>query len=129
MTRINLIEPEELCDQHLLAEHRELTRIPNKVCSGHFSLHNQPNAYTLGTGHVKFFYTRLLYLLRRYGQIHTECIRRGFNVQYRWPSDSFTLAKQYWQNYDPTEQAIETNMQRIHDRMPANPRYTNCEER
>lgn len=29
MTRINLVPPEELCDQHLLAEHRELTRIPN----------------------------------------------------------------------------------------------------
>ncbi|HGJ5874346.1 MAG TPA: pyrimidine dimer DNA glycosylase/endonuclease V [Arsenophonus apicola] len=29
MTRINVIPPNELCDQHLLAEHRELTRIPN----------------------------------------------------------------------------------------------------
>ncbi|MDO4706203.1 MAG: hypothetical protein Q4A98_08385 [Comamonadaceae bacterium] len=26
MTRINLIPPAELCDQHLLAERRELTR-------------------------------------------------------------------------------------------------------
>ena len=31
MTRINLIPPKELCDQHLLAEFRELTRIPNAV--------------------------------------------------------------------------------------------------
>lgn len=38
MTRINLIPPEELCDQHLLAEHRELTRIPNAVARGKFSL-------------------------------------------------------------------------------------------
>ena len=38
MTRINLVPPAELCDQHLLAEHRELTRIPNAVARGHYSL-------------------------------------------------------------------------------------------
>jgi hypothetical protein len=31
MTRINLIPVEELTDQHLLAEHREIKRIPNAV--------------------------------------------------------------------------------------------------
>ena len=38
MTRINLVPPEELCDQHLLAEHRELTRIPNAVAKGKYHL-------------------------------------------------------------------------------------------
>ncbi|WP_084023089.1 pyrimidine dimer DNA glycosylase/endonuclease V [Xenorhabdus hominickii] len=33
MTRINVILSSELCDQHLLAEHRELTRIPNDISS------------------------------------------------------------------------------------------------
>lgn len=37
MTRINLIAPAELCDQHLLAEHRELTRIPNAVAKGNLA--------------------------------------------------------------------------------------------
>ena len=55
MTRINIIPPAELCDQHLLAEHRELTRIPNLVVKGKFSLEGQPSDYKLGTGHVKFF--------------------------------------------------------------------------
>lgn len=49
MTRINLVPPAELCDQHLLAEHRELTRIPNAVLKGKFSLDGQPNEYKLGT--------------------------------------------------------------------------------
>ncbi|OYQ73494.1 hypothetical protein B9T20_07170 [Wohlfahrtiimonas sp. G9077] len=31
MTRINVVDVETLCDQHLLAEHRELTRIPNDI--------------------------------------------------------------------------------------------------
>ena len=36
MTRINVVQVQELCDQHLLAEWRELTRIPNGVVTGKF---------------------------------------------------------------------------------------------
>ena len=38
MTRINLINVEELTDQHLLAEHREIKRIPNVISKGKYSL-------------------------------------------------------------------------------------------
>ena len=54
MTRINLVPPAELCDQHLLAEHRELTRIPNAVAKGKYHLKGQPTEYKLGEGHVRF---------------------------------------------------------------------------
>ena len=81
MTRINLgVKPSELCNKHLLAEHRELKRIPNIIKSGRYSLDNIPKHFTLGTGHVKFFYNKLLYLKKRYIQIHKECLKRGFNV-------------------------------------------------
>ncbi|WP_200898215.1 pyrimidine dimer DNA glycosylase/endonuclease V [Xenorhabdus khoisanae] len=55
MTRINVILPSELCDQHLLAEHRELTRIPNDIVKkqGNVTL-SALSAYTLGKGHVIF---------------------------------------------------------------------------
>ena len=62
MTRINLVPPAELCDQHLLAEHRELTRIPNAVAKGKFSLKGQPSDYKLGEGHVRFFFNKLMFL-------------------------------------------------------------------
>jgi hypothetical protein len=82
MTRINVgILPEELPSKLLIAEHREIKRIPNVVKSGKFSLKNQPILFTLGTGHVKFFYDKLLFLRNRYNQIYAECRRRGFNVQ------------------------------------------------
>ena len=82
MTRINVgILPEELPSKLLIAEHREIKRIPNVVKSGKFSLKNQPISFTLGTGHVKFFYDKLLFLKNRYDQIYSECRRRGFNVQ------------------------------------------------
>lgn len=82
MTRINVgILPEELPDRLLIAEHREIKRIPNLVKSGKFSLANQPKCFTLGTGHVKFFYDKLLFLQKRYVSLYEECVNRGFNVQ------------------------------------------------
>ena len=57
MTRINLVPPEELCDQHLLAEHRELTRIPNAVAKGKYHLKGQPAEYKLGEGMCAFSLT------------------------------------------------------------------------
>lgn len=83
MTRINAgILPSELCNKHLLAEHREIKRIPNIVKSGRANLVNIPEEFTLGKGHVKFFYNKLLYLKKRYIEIHNELRRRGFDVTY-----------------------------------------------
>ena len=82
MTRINVgIPPAVLGDRHLMAEHREIKRIPNCVNRGRYSLDNQPDTFKLGTGHVKFFYDKLLYLKRRYDSLYDECRKRGFNVQ------------------------------------------------
>ena len=82
MTRINAgIPPAELVNQHLLAEHREIKRIPNCVAKGKYNMDGIPDRFKLGTGHVKFFYNKLLYLRKRYVILYEECIKRGFNVQ------------------------------------------------
>ena len=82
MTRINVgIPPAELVNQHLLAEHREIKRIPNCVAKGKYNMDGMPERFKLGTGHVKFFYNKLLYLKKRYVSLYEECIERGFNVQ------------------------------------------------
>ena len=82
MTRINVgIPPVELVNQHLLAEHREIKRIPNCIAKGKYNMDGMPKRFKLGTGHVKFFYNKLLYLKKRYVKIYEECIERGFNVQ------------------------------------------------
>ena len=74
MTRINVgIPPAELNGRHLIAEHREIKRIPNLVNRGRYSLDNQPDTFKLGKGHVKFFYDKLLYLKRRYDSLFDEC--------------------------------------------------------
>ena len=123
MTRINLVPPQELCDQHLLAEHRELTRIPNAVARGRYHLRGQPADYKLGEGHVRFFFDKLAFLQRRYQMLHEECRARGFNVQNIWPQDLPTDPA-LWQDYQPTAIALATNRARIAERMPKKPRFT-----
>ena len=82
MTRINVgIPPAELTNQHLIAEHREIKRIPNCVAKGKYNMDGIPERFKLGKGHVKFFYNKLLHLKKRYIRLYEECIKRGFNVQ------------------------------------------------
>lgn len=117
MTRINVgIPPSELTTKHLIAEHREIVRIPNCVAKGKFNLDNQPSEFKLGSGHVKFFYTRLGYLKDRYEQIYQECIKKGYNVTYygnAWDNIPETLMG----NYTPTQKDIEIIKQRITERL------------
>lgn len=76
MTRINSgIHPQFLTDEHLLAEHREIKRIPNtKFVS------KPGKEWTLGKGHVLFFVDKPNYTYWRYRAVYSECIKRGFNV-------------------------------------------------
>ncbi|MFZ7240786.1 pyrimidine dimer DNA glycosylase/endonuclease V [Avibacterium avium] len=123
MTRINVVPPQELCDQHLLAEHRELTRIPNAVAKGKYNLAEQPADYKLGEGHVRFFFNKLQFLKNRYDLLHQECKARGFNVQYFWP-ENLPQDPSLWQDYQPTENALTLNRERIQLRMPKVARFT-----
>src|SRR6266403_974195 len=80
MTRINVgIAVSKLTDQHLLAEHREITRIPN-VNKGKSITNTIPKHFKLGKGHVMFFYDKIGYLYNRYIELYKECLNRGFNI-------------------------------------------------
>lgn len=119
MTRINVgIPPQSLTRQHLIAEHREIKRIPNAIKSGRFNLNGQPTTFTLGKGHVKFFYTRLGYLLKRYRALYAECLARGYNVtDYSGAWDG--IDSDYMGDYTPTERDIEIIKQRIKEKTNA----------
>jgi len=125
MTRINVIPVEELSDKHLLAEFRELPRIPNAVKSLRFNCNNMPSEYTLGTGHVKFFYKRLGYLKSRYNELYAECLFRGFAVTYYYDLFEPLQSSDYlFGDYEPTDEAIVINRERIIDRFPSDCRFT-----
>ena len=117
MTRINVaIKPRELTNKHLIAEHREIKRIPNCISKGKFNMKGQPTEFTLGTGHVKFFYDKLGYLKKRYELLYKECVERGFNVQYygdAWNDIPIELMG----DYNPTERDRGLLLERINERL------------
>lgn len=80
MTRINLIKPNQLVDKHLLAEHREIKRIPNQIKKWQLKKDWIPDKFCLWKWHVKFFIDKLKFLHNRYNVIHNECLNRWFNV-------------------------------------------------
>lgn len=117
MTRINCgISPIELEQEHLIAEHREIKRIPNCVAKGRFSMKGQPKEFTLGEGHVKFFYDKLGYLKERYEELYSECKRRKINVQYY--GDAWNnIPHEMMGGYSPTEKDREIIRERIAERL------------
>jgi len=117
MTRINAgIPVETLHDKHLIAEHREIKRIPNCIAKGRYSLKDKPSKFVLGTGHVKFFYDKLAYLKRRYEQLYRECLRRGFNVSY-YGNAWNEVPDELMGDYVPTKEAILLLEERIKQRL------------
>lgn len=128
MTRINsAIDPKNLTDEHLMAEHRELKRIPNAVIRQALSSGLKPNKvekFTLGKGHVLFFYDKLAFLYRRYVDIHKECHLRGIRVMNF--SDSFmdakNLAPSCWHDYKPTDEEYDLLIERITQRIRESPK-------
>lgn len=125
MTRINLINPAQLTDKHLMAEYRELPRVFTAVRKaitqgkqpGDFAI---PPHYKLGTGHVTFFYDKLRYLRRRYKACITELEDRGVNIDHNLYmqvlADSMELITDYpeWANlYNPRPEDIYLNMARL----------------
>jgi hypothetical protein len=96
MTRINAnISPINLCDEHLLAEHREIKRICNrfKVRLDKNKFDDIPECFTLGQGHELFFVNKPTFTYSRYLSIKDECNNRGFKV-----TDFSNSWDIYWNN-------------------------------
>ncbi len=117
MTRINCgIPPAELTTRHLIAEHRELKRIPNCVSRGRYNLNSSPKEFTLGKGHVAFFYNKLLYLKNRYEELYKECKSRNFNVSYYGEAWN-NVPQELMNDYVPTNRDKEIIRQRIKEKL------------
>lgn len=126
MTRVNLVDPELLCDQHLLAEHREIVRIPNQLLAGKlkYEYDDRPEFYVRGKGHVKFFTNKLRWLYLRYEAVYEECKARGFNVTYMWPKFVMFHSLDHWNDWQPDNQAIRLSTRWVAEKTPKKWRYT-----
>ncbi len=119
MTRINCIPVEELSGPHLVAEYRELPRVFRLAEKASLrGIIKQPSQYTLGAGHILFFYTRLGYLSKRHCQLVQEMRRRNYNPTYEGVrrQDFPNIPDEYWNDWKPGKEAMALNRQRIAER-------------
>jgi deoxyribonuclease (pyrimidine dimer) len=118
MTRINCVPPEELTRQHLVAEYRELPRVfglAHRACLSGREIW-APALYSLGSGHVRFFYRRLGWCLRRFQALRAEMIRRGYAPKFEAPP-SVDLPADWWEDWEPDAAALAVNRERIQERL------------
>lgn len=120
MTRINVIRPQDLLDQHLLAEHRELPRVFTQAAAAHAAGRRPviPPRYTLGKGHVTFFYDKLPWLARRHAALTRECVARGFQVR----TDGLVVPDIPTVEWEPDVADLEVNLERLREKLRAPPR-------
>lgn len=123
MTRINLVPPEELHRKHLVAEYHELPRIFSYVrmqlAKGvDPATIKAPAEYTLGTGHMKFFYTRLGFLLERQAALILEMHARKMKVNFdNLKGLAEGMPDHLMGSYEPTPEALALNRQRLAERL------------
>jgi deoxyribonuclease (pyrimidine dimer) len=128
MTRINLVRPEDLADQHLFAEWRESKMIVpaalRSIKAGTEKKDISPK-YTLNTGHVKFFFNKLYFVRRRFEALGAELILRGYDIK---PFDfsNTDYVRAYGQisqdiMWEPTKSEIQINIDRIAQRLNERP--------
>lgn len=131
MTRINLVPPEELMDQHLFAEWREIKMVPKSLARSLAArgqegvLRMVPKHYTLNTGHVSFFYDKGEYLRRRYADLTAELRNRGVNFDSAAVLDPdgvyARLPPAFQKDYEPTADALAIVRERIALRISQRP--------
>lgn len=124
MTRINIVDPSELYDQHLIAEYREtrllvanLRRSFNQTGATKKGI---PPSFTLNKGHILFFKDKGKYIADRYKQLQDEMRKRGFEPQFPdidttvWPAGFFN-------DWTPTEADKQIVRERIALRVSQRP--------
>ena len=129
MTRINLVEPSELTDQHLIAEYREIFMVGgslNRTLNSKVGYKEDrvPKRYTLNKGHVYFFYNKGRYLHKRYHELITEMKRRGFEPD---PSRVFPMSvfvdNGLYNDWMPSVEDYKIIRQRIEEKIAMKPNW------
>lgn len=115
MTRINTIPPEQLTDQHLMAEYREMPMV-NAALARKRGLQFQriPSHYTLNSGHVMFHYNKGLYLFNRFHAIVRELNNRQYQIDPDSRSIDWDVFKQHpmvWNDWHPSYNDHRINVQ------------------
>jgi len=84
-------------------------------------LESTPKKYTLGTGHIKFFKNKLVYLKKRHKLIKSEMIKRGFVVNKSVSLKGFS--KEYLLDWKPSDIDIKLIKRRIKEKIKMKPNF------
>ena len=127
MTRINVIDPTQLTDQHLMAEYRELPMVMGALRRSLVAKNGMPAPgphYTLNSGHVKFFYNKGGWLKRRYAALVIELTERGYQLDPDRKADFNVFHDNGLDgHWTPDLAALQINAARIRERIEAKPSW------
>lgn len=126
MTRINIVPPSELYDQHLVAEYREIFMVPGSLkktlaSKTGFQLSKVPPTFTLNKGHVYFFFNKGLYLQNRYQEIIEEMKKRGMSPDPGRLFPQHVFPKELFNDWAPSEPEQSIVRERINFRLSQKP--------
>ena len=127
MTRINLVNPKELTDQHLVAEYREIFMVGSSLQRSMKSknwlktIESIPKEFTLNRGHVSFFYDKGKYLDNRYSLLIKEMKRRGMNPDPKRKFKKSQWPKYLYNDWKPNNKDIKVIRQRIDEKIKLKP--------
>lgn len=128
MTRINLVSPKELTDQHLMREYQELPRIVGLVRK---AIHKgrKPSDfkiahdYILGSGHVTFFYNKLEFLRKRQLSLIAELLVREYKIVHQEGLDLYNIPNEWKGDYIPTNNGLMLSRERIREKILMKPQW------
>jgi deoxyribonuclease (pyrimidine dimer) len=125
MVRINLIQPQFLTDQHLIAEYNEILMLFGYVKKHPYTHFKQlskiPKNYKLGEGHILFFKDKLRYLKKRHESIKKEMLNRGFKCNKKINSKEYD--KKLMNDWKPSILDKRIIKKRIIDKINLKPYY------
>lgn len=127
MTRVNLIPPRELMDQHLIAEIKEINQLAgsfrrSKQSKNGINTNKIPKQFTLNTGHVTFFYDKGKYLHNRFNSLVEEARIRHFNISAQFNNEWKDVPELY-NDWTPTDADLQIIQERIRIRIQKKPNW------
>lgn len=116
MVRLNLIEPQLLADQHLIAEYREIL-----LLFGYYRKHPKINPSDNHLQPMKFYQDKIIYLIKRFFDLKEEMIRRSFkptkDIIYCRHTMCNGRLKDFKSNKNQIQQMGERIIQRVNERL------------
>ena len=77
----------------------------------------------MGTGHVRFFYDKLLFLQKRHQALVKEAQKRGFKLSKTEKISLDAFPSAYCQDFSPSKEDIIISQQRIQEKLKAKPDF------